>query len=115
MHTWQEDPIYLHPLARVRHATVTPFDWPLGWSYDLGRFDEDPFAVVHEQLARASALVYLTRSRHVVSCDRDGRFVLEGIPPGNRKVTVAHPSVGWREARVEVAPAETVVFEVRFR
>lgn len=48
--------------------------------------------------------IYAAETPYAVLVDADGRFALDGVPPGEYTVQAWHPYLGTREQRVTVAP-----------
>ena len=58
--------------------------------------------------------VYASDTPYTVVVDGEGRFVIEGIPPGSYSVIAWHPYLGTREQQITLAPNGAGEIEFQF-
>lgn len=58
--------------------------------------------------------VYVPRSRFWAQSGADGRFRIDGLPPGSYRATAAHPQLGRRRISVVITPAGTTHCPITF-
>lgn len=58
--------------------------------------------------------IFVADSPYAVRVDDDGRFAIDGVPPGTYTVLVWHPYLGSQRTEVTLSPDERLTHEVTF-
>ncbi len=59
--------------------------------------------------------VYVARSPYYSATAEDGRFRIEGLPPGKYRATAIHPTLGKQRLRVTIEPGQTAEQDIVFQ
>ncbi len=80
------------------------------------RFMRRPFVRIHCNIhSWMEAWIYVARSPCYGTTGADGRFRVEGIPPGAYTVTAIHPKLGTQQFEITVGVGQTVEHDLTFR
>ena len=60
------------------------------------------------------AWIYVTPTPVAAVTGADGRYVLDGVPPGRRRFTAWHPEKGIADREVDVADGKTTSLDIEF-
>ncbi|HET8948718.1 MAG TPA: carboxypeptidase regulatory-like domain-containing protein [Candidatus Polarisedimenticolia bacterium] len=108
------DPVFHNVFSLARAATFDLGRYPRGDARSV-RFDTPGivkvFCHIHSDM---SAVVMVLDNPYFVAPDADGRFRLDGLPPGEYKVVAWHERArpARRNVRVEPGRATTVTFDI---
>jgi hypothetical protein len=62
-----------------------------------------------------TSYVYAVENPYAALTGRDGRFQIDGIPPGHHRLKVWHETLGEADLKVEIPPSKTVEVKIEGR